>query len=172
MKAFGYTKNTKTLTASSIQAIELDTPTASGHDLLIEVKAISVNPVDTKIRANVAPEQGYKVLGWDGVGVVKAVGESVSLFNVGDRVFYAGDLSRQGSNAQFQLVDERIVGRAPKTLTDTQAAALPLATPAVPRAPCTPLALTWHRSGRFYTARETTCSSASGRRSAPSLTPH
>jgi len=126
MKAFGYTKNTKTLTASSIQAIELDTPSATGHDLLIEVKAISVNPVDTKIRANVAPEQGYKVLGWDGVGIVKAVGESVSLFNVGDRVFYAGDLSRQGSNAQFQLVDERIVGHAPKTLTDAQAAALPL----------------------------------------------
>ena len=71
MKAFGYTKNSKTLTASSIQAIELDTPTANGHDLLIEVKAISVNPVDTKIRANVTPEQGYKVLGWDGVGIVK-----------------------------------------------------------------------------------------------------
>ena len=64
MKAFGYTKNSKILTASSIQAIELDTPTANGHDLLIEVNAISVNPVDTKIRANVAPEQGYKVLGW------------------------------------------------------------------------------------------------------------
>ena len=126
MKAFGYTKNTKTLTASSIQAIELDTPTATGHDLLIEVNAISVNPVDTKIRANVTPEQGHKVLGWDGLGIVKAVGESVSLFNVGERVFYAGDLSRQGSNAQFQLVDERIVGRAPKTLTDAQAAALPL----------------------------------------------
>ncbi|GAB0112169.1 zinc-binding alcohol dehydrogenase family protein [Pseudoalteromonas distincta] len=126
MKAFGYTHNSKTLSTESIQAIELETPIATGHDLFVEVNAISVNPVDTKIRANVAPEQGYKVLGWDGVGIVKAVGESVSLFNVGDRVFYAGDLSRQGSNAQFQLVDERIVGRAPKTLTDAQAAALPL----------------------------------------------
>jgi NADPH2:quinone reductase len=126
MKAFGYTHNSQTLTPQSILAIELETPTANGHDLLIEVNAISVNPVDTKIRANVAPEQGYKVLGWDGVGKVKAVGENVSLFNIGDRVFYAGDLSRQGSNAQFQLVDERIVGRAPSSLTDAQAAALPL----------------------------------------------
>lgn len=126
MKAFGYRSKSKTLTSESIKAIELETPTASGHDLLVEISAISVNPVDTKIRANVAPENGVKVLGWDAVGIVKAIGDSVSLFNVGDRVFYAGDLSRQGSNAQFQLVDERIVGRAPTTLNDAQAAALPL----------------------------------------------
>ncbi|MFK3864657.1 zinc-binding alcohol dehydrogenase family protein [Pseudoalteromonas rhizosphaerae] len=126
MKAIGYQTATKTLSNHSFEAIELPIPTASGHDLLIEVKAISVNPVDAKIRANVSPEQGHKVIGWDAVGIVKAVGDKVSLFNLGDRVYYAGDLTRSGSNAEFQLVDERIVGRAPITLNDAQAAALPL----------------------------------------------
>ncbi|KTF13030.1 zinc-binding alcohol dehydrogenase family protein [Pseudoalteromonas sp. H105] len=126
MKAFGYTHATKTLTAESFQAIELPIPEAHGHDLLVEVSAISVNPVDTKIRANVSPEQGYKVIGWDAVGTIKAVGDNVALFNVGDRVYYAGDLTRPGSNAELQLVDERIVGRAPTTLSNPEAAALPL----------------------------------------------
>ncbi|NWP98982.1 alcohol dehydrogenase catalytic domain-containing protein, partial [Escherichia coli] len=76
-------------------------PVATGHDILVAVEAISVNPVDTKIRANVSPDNGYKVIGWDAVGTVKAVGDKVSLFNVGDRVFYAGDLTRQGSNAEL-----------------------------------------------------------------------
>ena len=113
MKAIGYQAATKTLSEDSFELIELPAPTAQGHDLLVAVNAISVNPVDTKIRANVSPEQGYKVIGWDAVGIVKAVGDKVSLFNVGDRVFYAGDLTRPGSNAQLQLVDERIVGLAP-----------------------------------------------------------
>ncbi|TGE84651.1 zinc-binding alcohol dehydrogenase family protein [Pseudoalteromonas sp. KS88] len=126
MKAFGYTQATKTLTPESFQAIELPTPKAHGHDILVEVSAISVNPVDAKIRANVSSEQGYKVIGWDAVGTVKAVGDKVTLFNVGDRVYYAGDLTRQGSNAELQLVDERIVGRAPSTLSNPEAAALPL----------------------------------------------
>lgn len=126
MKAFGYTQATKTLTPESFQAIELPTPEAHGHDILVEVSAISVNPVDAKIRANVSSEQGYKVIGWDAVGTVKAVGDKVTLFNVGDRVYYAGDLTRQGSNAELQLVDERIVGRAPSTLSNPEAAALPL----------------------------------------------
>lgn len=126
MKAFGYTQATKTLIPESFQAIELPTPEAHGHDILVEVSAISVNPVDAKIRANVSPEQGYKVIGWDAVGIIKAVGDKVSLFNVGDRVYYAGDLTRQGSNAELQLVDERIVGRAPTTLSNPEAAALPL----------------------------------------------
>ena len=126
MKAFGYTHATKTLIPESFQAIELPTPEAHGHDILVEVSAISVNPVDAKIRANVSPEQGYKVIGWDAVGIIKAVGDKVSLFNVGDRVYYAGDLTRQGSNAELQLVDERIVGRAPTTLSNPEAAALPL----------------------------------------------
>lgn len=126
MKAFGYTTATPTLSDSSLQAIELADPVATGHDILVAVKAISVNPVDTKIRANVSPDNGYKVIGWDAVGTVKAVGDKVSLFNVGDRVFYAGDLTRQGSNAELQLVDERIVGLAPTSLSNSEAAALPL----------------------------------------------
>jgi zinc-binding alcohol dehydrogenase family protein len=126
MKAFGYTTATPTLSDSSLQAIELPDPVATGHDILVAVEAISVNPVDTKIRANVSPDNGYKVIGWDAVGTVKAVGDKVSLFNVGDRVFYAGDLTRQGSNAELQLVDERIVGLAPTSLSNSEAAALPL----------------------------------------------
>lgn len=126
MKAFGYTTATPTLSDSSLQAIELPDPVATGHDILVAVEAISVNPVDTKIRANVSPDTGYKVIGWDAVGTVKAVGDKVSLFNVGDRVFYAGDLTRQGSNAELQLVDERIVGLAPTSLSNSEAAALPL----------------------------------------------
>lgn len=126
MKAFGYTQATKSLTDDSFQEIELPMPNAQGHDLLVKVKAISVNPVDAKIRANVSPENGYKVIGWDAVGIVTAVGDTVSLFKVGDRVYYAGDLTRSGSNAEFQLVDERIVGKAPTSLNDAEAAALPL----------------------------------------------
>ncbi|WP_404343614.1 zinc-binding alcohol dehydrogenase family protein [Pseudoalteromonas mariniglutinosa] len=126
MKAIGYQAATKTLNKNSFAVIELPTPTAQGHDLLVAVNAISVNPVDTKIRANVSPEHGHKVIGWDAVGIVKAVGDKVSLFDVGDRVYYAGDLTRSGSNAQLQLVDERIVGRAPASLSDAEAAALPL----------------------------------------------
>ncbi|MBU2892493.1 zinc-binding alcohol dehydrogenase family protein [Colwellia sp. D2M02] len=126
MKAIGYKQPSEVLNNDALVAIELPTPTASGHDLLIEVSAISVNPVDTKVRKSALPTNDFKILGWDGVGTVKSVGEEVSLFNVGDRVFYAGDLTRDGSNAQYQLVDERIVGHAPKTLSDAQAAALPL----------------------------------------------
>ena len=126
MKAIGYQTATKTLSEDSFELIELPAPTTQGRDLLVAVNAISVNPVDAKIRANVSPEQGHKIIGWDAVGIVKAVGEKVSLFNVGDRVYYAGDLTRAGSNAEFQLVDERIVGKAPVSLSDAEAAALPL----------------------------------------------
>lgn len=126
MKAIGYQVATKILNEDSFSIIELPTPSANDHDLLVEVKAISVNPVDAKIRANVSPEQGHKIIGWDAVGIVKAVGDKVELFNVGDRVYYAGDLTRSGSNAEFQLVDERIVGKAPVSLSDAEAAALPL----------------------------------------------
>jgi len=126
MKAIGYTSPSKTLTALSLIEKEVPIPVATGHDLLIEVKAISVNPVDTKVRSTALPTNDFKILGWDGIGIVKTVGDETSLFNVGDRVFYAGDISRDGSNAQFQLVDERIVGKAPASLDDAQAAALPL----------------------------------------------
>lgn len=126
MKAIGYKKPSEIATAESLQEYTLDMPVPSARDLLIEVKAVSVNPVDTKLRGRINPSPDTKVLGYDGVGIVKAVGENVTLFNVGDRVFYAGDMSRQGSNAEFQLVDERIVGLAPTSISDAQAAALPL----------------------------------------------
>ena len=107
--------------------ITLPIPTAQGRDLLVEVQAISVNPVDTKVRSSKPKiEDNYRVLGWDAVGTIVAVGEQVELFSPGDQVFYAGDITRPGSNSQFQLVDERIVGRKPKNLTHAEAAALPL----------------------------------------------
>ena len=105
--------------------IELPQPVAEGHDLLVEVKAISVNPVDTKVRAGFNADTP-RVLGWDAVGVVKAVGSAVTLFAAGDEVWYAGALGRPGSNSEFQLVDERIVARKPRSLDNAAAAALPL----------------------------------------------
>ena len=108
-----------------LSEIELPIPEATGHDLLVEVKAISVNPVDTKVRAGFSSDTP-RVLGWDGVGVVKAVGPQVTLFAPGDEVWYAGALGRPGSNSEFQLVDERIVALKPRTLDNASAAALPL----------------------------------------------
>lgn len=105
--------------------ITLAQPEARGHDLLVEVQAISVNPVDTKVRAGFNADTP-RVLGWDAVGVVKAVGEDVTLFKPGDEVWYAGALTRPGSNSEYQLVDERIVALKPTTLDNAQAAALPL----------------------------------------------
>ena len=127
MKAIGYTQSLPISDPLSLSDIELKQPIATGHDLLVRIHSIAVNPVDCKIRQNVAPEgDEYKVIGWDAVGEVVAIGESVSNFNPGDRVFYAGDLNRQGCNAEYQIVDERIVGNKPKSLTDSEAAALPL----------------------------------------------
>ena len=129
MKAIGYQESLPIENEKSLQDIELENPKASGRDLLVEVKAISVNPVDYKIRQRMKAEDGqWKILGWDAVGIVKEVGEAVSLFKVGDEVWYAGDLFRPGSNAAFQLVDERIVGHKPKSLSFSEAAALPLTT--------------------------------------------
>ena len=127
MKAIGYKQSLSIIDPLSLIDIELPQPKASGHDLLVRIKSIAVNPVDFKIRQNVVPiENEYKVLGWDAVGEVVATGELVSNFQPGDMVFYAGDLNRQGSNAEYQLVDERIVGKKPKSLSDSEAAALPL----------------------------------------------
>lgn len=127
MRAVAYQNSLAIDQPQSLIDIDLPEPVAQGHDLLVEVKAISVNPVDTKIRRKVQPEAGqYKVLGWDAAGIVKAVGDAVSQFKVGDEVFYAGDLTRAGTNSEFHLVDERLVGLKPKTLSFEQAAALPL----------------------------------------------
>lgn len=127
MKAIGYTHSRPIDADDALLDIQLPEPTPGPRDLLVEVRAISVNPVDTKVRQRAEPAAGeYKVLGWDAAGVVRAVGSEVSLFRPGDEVFYAGDLTRPGSNAELQLVDERIVGAKPATLDFAQAAALPL----------------------------------------------
>lgn len=127
MKAVGYQQSLPITNAQALQDITLPAPVATGRDLLVQVQAISVNPVDTKVRLRAAPEAGhYKVLGWDAAGIVQAVGEQVTQFKPGDTVWYAGALARQGSNAQLQLVDERITGRKPHSLGFAQAAALPL----------------------------------------------
>jgi zinc-binding alcohol dehydrogenase family protein len=127
MKAIGYTQSLPISDPLSLIDIELKQPAAAGYDLLVRINAIAVNPVDCKIRQNVSPEgDEYKIIGWDAVGEVAAIGGSVSNFNPGDRVFYAGDLNRQGSNAEYQIVDERLVGNKPKSLSDSEAAALPL----------------------------------------------
>lgn len=127
MKAVALTQYLPIEHPESLFDTELPKPQPTGRDLLVAVKAISVNPVDTKLRApreGVEPEP--RVLGWDAAGVVEAVGPEVSLFRPGDRVFYAGDITRPGSNSEFQLVDERIVGTMPASLDFEAAAALPL----------------------------------------------
>lgn len=127
MKAVGYKKNLAIENDGSLQNIEVPTPKATGKDILVEVKAISVNPVDFKIRQSRKPKDGnWEIIGWDAAGIVKEIGGDVELFNVGDEVWYAGELTRQGSNAQFQLVDERIVGKKPVSLSFADAAAMPL----------------------------------------------
>ncbi|WP_052284962.1 zinc-binding alcohol dehydrogenase family protein [Kluyvera genomosp. 1] len=126
MKAFAITRAaTEGSNIPFIDEIDLPIPKATGHDILVEVKAISVNPVDTKVRAGFASDTP-RVLGWDAVGVVKAIGDAVTLFAPGDEVWYAGALGRPGSNSEFQRVDERIVALKPKTLDNASAAALPL----------------------------------------------
>ena len=127
MKAIAYYHSLPITDPQSLQDIELPEPVAGPRDLLVEVKAISVNPVDTKVRQNVQPEDGVaKVLGWDVAGVVKAVGSEVTLFKAGDKVFYAGSIARAGGNSELHVVDERIVGHMPKTLGFADSAALPL----------------------------------------------
>ncbi len=127
MKAVAYYQSLPSSDPHSLQDIELPAPTPGPRDLLVAVRAISVNPVDTKIRRNVAPSEGQaKVLGWDVAGVVQAVGSEVSLFQVGDEVYYAGALQRAGGNSELHVVDERIVGHKPTRLGFAEAAALPL----------------------------------------------
>ncbi len=127
MKAIGLTQYLPIEDIESLQDIELPKPETSDHDLLVKVNAISVNPVDTKIRAPKDQiEASPRILGWDAAGEVVAVGQLVEHFSVGDQVYYAGDITRSGSNCEFQLVDERIVGRKPASLSFTEAAALPL----------------------------------------------
>lgn len=127
MKAVGYTTSLPIDAAEALIDFDTAKPEPGPRDIRVAVKAVSVNPVDTKVRKRAAPPAGEtKILGYDAAGVVDAVGKDVTLFRPGDEVFYAGSILRQGTNAEFHLVDERIVGRKPKTLSFTQAAALPL----------------------------------------------
>ena len=127
MKAVAYRKPLPITDAQSLQDVSLPEPVPGPRDLLVDVKAISVNPVDTKMRSRSEPPDGaWRVLGWDAVGLVHAVGSEVTLFKPGDRVWYAGAIDRPGANAEQHLVDERVAAMAPATLADAQAAALPL----------------------------------------------
>lgn len=127
MRAVGYQTPLPIENPASLQDIDLPKPVPAGRDLLVEIKAVSVNPVDTKVRRSATPEDGHwRVLGWDAAGVIVATGPDVTDFSIGDEVFYAGALDRPGTNAEFHLVDERIVGRKPRSLNWAEAAALPL----------------------------------------------
>lgn len=128
MKAVGYFQSHPIDHAESLLDLTLPEPQPGEHDLLVEVRAVSVNPVDTKVRMRRASADGQApvVLGWDAVGIVRAKGAAVQGFAVGDRVWYAGDITRPGSNAQRQCVDHRIAALAPRSLGDAAAAALPL----------------------------------------------
>lgn len=129
MKAIGYSGKNPTTEAELNQFSEysIDLPSPDGHDMLIKIHAVSINPVDYKVRRGIDKDQTTpRILGWDAAGVVEQVGEQVELFNVGDKVYYAGDITRPGCNASHQLVDERIVGSMPESLDFEAAAALPL----------------------------------------------
>jgi zinc-binding alcohol dehydrogenase family protein len=127
MKAIAYKTPGPIDREDALQDITLDKPIATGRDLLVKIHAVSINPVDTKQRKAIAPpDGGWRVLGFDAAGVVDSVGPEVKNFKPGDAVFYAGTINRPGTNAEFHLVDERIVGRKPMTLSDAEAAALPL----------------------------------------------
>lgn len=131
MKAIGFKQSLPIEEKNSFIAFEAKKPRPDGFDLLVKIAAVSVNPVDYKIRANAAVDvvlDTPKIIGWDAAGTVEAVGDKVSRFKAGDQVYYAGDITRSGSNAEYQLVDERIVGHKPKNLSLAESAALPLTT--------------------------------------------
>ena len=129
MKAIGYTTNGAIDRNDALTDLEIEKPVATGHDILVKVAAVSVNPVDVKIRQN-RPAEGDApvILGWDAVGEVVEIGDKVTQFKAGDKVWYAGAINRAGTNAEYHLVDARIVGHAPKSIDTAAAAALPLTT--------------------------------------------
>lgn len=127
MKAIGFTEHLNINNPKSLFLFNTPTPSPKEHDLLVKVNAVSVNPVDVSVRANGHGKLAKpKIIGWDACGIVEKVGNEVSLFAPGDRVYYAGSFKRPGSNSEYQLVDERIVGHAPQSLSDAEAAAMPL----------------------------------------------
>ncbi|WP_424628486.1 zinc-binding alcohol dehydrogenase family protein [Bradyrhizobium sp. SYSU BS000235] len=127
MKAVGYRAAGPISAEDSLVDLEVPVSVPGPRDLRVAVKAISVNPADVQIRARVSPPKGeVRILGFDAAGVVDAVGSEVTLFKPGDEVFYAGAMNRPGTNSELHLVDERVVGRKPKTLSFSEAAAMPL----------------------------------------------
>ena len=126
MKAVAYRTPGPVDREDALLDITLERPDPGGRDVLVRVAAVSVNPVDTKVRQNRPPHGDWQVLGYDASGVVEAVGPDVGDFGAGDAVFYAGSIARPGTNSEFHLVDERIIGTKPATLSDAEAAALPL----------------------------------------------
>lgn len=129
MKAVALTRYLPVTDPESLADVELPKPEPQGRDLLVRIEAVSVNPVDTKVRApKPKVESPPRVLGWDAAGVIESVGPEVTAFKPGDEVYYAGDITRPGTNSQYHLVDERIVGRKPGKLSFAEAAALPLTT--------------------------------------------
>ncbi|MFD4192255.1 MULTISPECIES: zinc-binding alcohol dehydrogenase family protein [Amycolatopsis] len=128
MRAVAYRKSLPVTDPAALEDVELPVPEPGPHDLLVRVEAVSVNPVDTKVRAGSDPGGEPRVLGFDAAGVVTATGAEVTLFRPGDEVYYAGTIDRPGTNAEYHVVDERIVGPKPRSLSFAQAAALPLTT--------------------------------------------
>lgn len=128
MKAVGSYKALAVNEEEAFLDVEVDLPEVSGRNILVEVKAVSVNPVDTKVRKRPNPDEAFRILGWDAAGVVTAVGDDVSMFEVGDEVYYAGCITKPGSNSEYQLVDERIAAKKPSSLGFAESAALPLTT--------------------------------------------
>lgn len=129
MKAIGFKTSLAIAEKDSFIEFETSKPVPAAHDLLVKIDAISVNPVDFKVRQSSAKDtvlENPKIIGWDAVGIVEAVGENVTLFKRGDEVYYAGDITKQGSNAEYQIIDERITGRKPKSLSIEEAAVIPL----------------------------------------------
>lgn len=127
MKAIAYLKGSSLSDPQAFYEVQRAEPQLDPHDLLVAVEAVSVNPLDTKVRAGrVAVPDVVHTLGWDAAGVVRAVGSAVTLFAPGDAVFYAGTFTRDGANTELHRVDERLVGRKPKSLSFAQAAAMPL----------------------------------------------
>ena len=129
MKAIGFKTSLPITDSESFIEFDKDIPVPTDQQLLVKIEAVSVNPVDYKVRKNSLKDQiadSPKIIGWDAIGTVEAVGEHVNLFKKGDQVFYAGDITKEGSNQEYQLVEQKIVGFAPKKLSASESAAMPL----------------------------------------------
>lgn len=126
MKAIGYRKNGPIDADHALEDISVPMPELRAHDVMVQVKGISINPVDSKIRTNIGPAEGHKIIGFDGCGTITALGTEVTDHKIGDHVYYSGDMTRPGSNSEFQAVDSRIIGKKPQSLDFEEAAALPL----------------------------------------------